>query len=220
MATTPAVAHSKPRTIVYIDGFNLYYGAVRDVPALKWLNIEKLCRQLRPNDDLQKIKYFTALIGGPTKPNQEIYLRALATLPTVEVILGRFKEKKYRCGVVACTHTAADRWYSKPEEKRTDVNIAVSMVDDAYQNACDNVVLISGDSDLVAGVATVRSRFSTKKITLYVPARNPLRAAAFELRAAVHRHRELPLIMLPHCQFPDTIPDGSGGTLTRPAAWH
>jgi len=106
------------------------------------------------------------------------------------------------------------------EEKRTDVNIAVSMVDDAYQNACDNIVLISGDSDLVPAVATVRSRFPARKITLYVPARNPIRAAAVELRAAVHRHRELPLIMLRHCQFPDNLPDGVGGVLTRPAAWH
>jgi hypothetical protein len=79
MATTPAVSHSKPRAIVYIDGFTLYYGAVRDVPALKWLNIEKLCRQLRPNDDLQNIEYFTAIKAGPTKPHQEIDFRALAT---------------------------------------------------------------------------------------------------------------------------------------------
>jgi 6-hydroxy-3-succinoylpyridine 3-monooxygenase len=94
------------------------------------------------------------------------------------------------------------------------------MVDDAYQNACDHLVLISGDSDLVPGVATVRERFPAKKITVYVPSRNPLRAAAVELRAAAHRNRELPLILLPHCQFPDTLPDGAGGVLTRPADWH
>jgi uncharacterized LabA/DUF88 family protein len=215
-----APINQKPRTIVYIDGFNLYYGAVRDVPALKWLDIEKLCRRLRPHDDLQKIKYFTALIEGPTKPNQQTYLRALATLPLVEVILGRFKDRTFRCKVAACTHPSANRLFTKPEEKRTDVNIAVSMVDDAYQNACDNVVLISGDSDLVPAVATVRSRFPTKKINLYVPARNPLRAAAIELRAAVHKHRELPLILLRPCQFPDSILAGAGGTLTRPADWH
>jgi len=215
-----APAPAKPRTIVYIDGFNLYYGAVRDVPALKWLDIEKLCQRLRPHDDLQKIKYFSALIDGPTKPNQETYLRALATLPLVEVILGRFKERTFRCNVAACTHPAGERLFKKPEEKRTDVNIAVSMVDDAYQNACDNFVLISGDSDLVPAIATVRSRFPAKKISLYVPARNPIRAAAVELRGAVHRHRELPLIMLRPCQFPNSIPDGAGGTLTRPADWH
>jgi uncharacterized LabA/DUF88 family protein len=220
MASTPVQsAPLHPRTIVYIDGLNLYYGAVRDTPSLKWLNIEQLCRRLRPHDDLVSVKYFSALVAGPTRPNQEIYLRALETLPTVKVILGRFKERKTKCGVSGCAHTGS-RWFQVPEEKRTDVNIAVTMVDDAYQNACDQSVLISGDSDLVPAVATVRSRFPEKKIILYVPSRNPLRGAAVELRASAHRHRELPLILLPHCQFPENLPDGAGGTLTRPAAWH
>jgi uncharacterized LabA/DUF88 family protein len=90
------------------------------------------------------------------------------------------------------------------------------MVDNAYKNSCEHLVLISGDSDLVPSVVTVRSRFPKKKITVYVPFRNPLRGAAVELRAAVHRHRDLPLILLAHCQFADSLPDGAGGILTRP----
>ncbi len=216
-----AVAHppiSHLRTIVYIDGLNLYYGAVRDAPALKWLNLDLLCRRLRPHDDIQAIKYFSAPMVGPTQTNQEIYLKALASLPRVRLILGRFKHRKVKCGVSTCAH-AASKWFQVPEEKRTDVNIAVAMVDDAYQNACDHLVLISGDSDLVPAVATVRSRFPSKRITVYVPCRNPLRGAAVELRAAAHRSRELPLNLLGHCQFTDVLPDGSGGTLKRPAAW-
>jgi hypothetical protein len=208
-----------PRTIVYIDGLNLYYGAVREAPALKWLNIDLLCRRLRPHDDIQVIKYFSASIIGPTRSNQDAYLRALATLTSVQVILGRFKERKVKCGVSSCTHTGS-RWFQKPEEKRTDVNIAVAMLDDAYQDACEHLILISGDSDLVPGVATVRSRFPAKRITLYVPCRNPLRGAAVELRASVHRHRDLPLILLGHSQFPDAVPDGAGGVIHRPATWH
>lgn len=219
MAAPGTPLHPPRRTIFYIDGLNLYYGAVRDAPALKWLNIDQLCRRLLPFDNIQVIRYFSAPIAGPTRLNQDMYLRALATLPSVEVILGRFKERKVKCGVSGCSHTAS-KWFQVPEEKRTDVNIAVAMVDDAYQNVCEHLVLISGDSDLVPGVATVRRRFSTKKISVYVPCRNPLRGAAVELRAAAHRHRDLPLILLPHCQFPDSFPDGSGGTLNRPAAWH
>jgi len=33
------------RTSIYIDGFNLYYGAVKDTPY-KWLNLDMLCRLL------------------------------------------------------------------------------------------------------------------------------------------------------------------------------
>jgi 6-hydroxy-3-succinoylpyridine 3-monooxygenase len=176
MATT-TVQISRLRTIVYIDGLNLYYGAVRDAPALKWLNIDQLCGRLRPHDNIQAIKYFSAPIVGKTRPNQDTYLRALSTLPRVQVILGRFKERNVKCGVTGCTYTAM-KWFKVPEEKRTDVNIAVAMVDDAYQNACGQLVLISGDSDLVPGVATVRNRFPAKKIIVYVPCRNPLRGAA------------------------------------------
>jgi len=69
-----------PRTIVYIDGFNLYYGAVRG-SAFKWLNLQRLFQLLRPDDNILKIHYFTALVDGPTRPNQKVYLRALGTLP-------------------------------------------------------------------------------------------------------------------------------------------
>jgi 6-hydroxy-3-succinoylpyridine 3-monooxygenase len=206
------------RLIVYIDGFNLYYGALREAPRLKWLNIDKFCRNLRPNDDLQFIRFFSSMVIGPTRPNQEVYLRALETLGTVKVILGRFKNKQVKCSVVGCEHTA-QKWFQIPEEKRTDVNIAVSMVDDAYQNRCDHLVLISGDSDLVPAVAVVRERFPEKKVTVYVPSRNPTRGAAVELRSVATRHRDLPLLLLERCQFEDTIPDGAGGILTKPADW-
>ena len=93
------------------------------------------------------------------------------------------------------------------------------MVDDAYQNACDHFVLMSGDSDLVPALATVRQQFPAKKNTVYVPSRNPIRAAAVELRAAAHRARVLPLLLLAKAQFPNSMPDGAGGTLNRPATW-
>jgi len=35
MATDTVAIPPKPRTIVYIDGLNLYYGAVRDAPCLE-----------------------------------------------------------------------------------------------------------------------------------------------------------------------------------------
>jgi 6-hydroxy-3-succinoylpyridine 3-monooxygenase len=208
----------RPRTIVYIDGFNLYYGAVRDVPALKWLDLERYCKLLRPHDDIQVVRYFTALVTGPTKSHQEAYLKALATTPHVNVILGKFKDKSVKCGVTACTH-AAIRIFKVPEEKRTDVNIAISMLDDAYQKLCDHMVLFSGDSDLVPAVNMVRLRFPTMTITVYVPSRNPIRGAAVELRLSASKHRNLPLQFLSKAQFADAIPDGSGGTINRPAAW-
>jgi hypothetical protein len=75
-----------PRTIVYIDGFNLYYGAVRGTPY-KWLDLEKYFRMIRQHDDIVAIKYFTAWVMGPTLPNQQAFLAALATRPLIQPIL-------------------------------------------------------------------------------------------------------------------------------------
>jgi 6-hydroxy-3-succinoylpyridine 3-monooxygenase len=218
MVTAPAAIAAKPerRVIAYIDGLNLYYGVLQQTPAVRWLDVERLCKLLRPNDDLRLIKYFSAPVAGSA--DQAVYLRALATLPKVQVILGKFKRKNVKCRVPGCAHLSS-KWFTVPEEKRTDVNIAVSMVDDAYQDACDHFVLMSGDSDLVPGLATVRQRYAAKTITVYVPSRNPIRAAAVELRTAAHRARELPLILLAKAQFPNSLPDGAGGTLNRPASW-
>lgn len=42
-------------TIVYVDGFNLYYGALRGSPY-KWLDLEALSRRLLPKDDIHLIR--------------------------------------------------------------------------------------------------------------------------------------------------------------------
>lgn len=218
MAVRPPRPSHRSRTIFYVDGFNLYYGAVRSTPALKWLDLERYCKLLRPHDEVVAIRYFSALVSGPGRPDQETYLRALSTTPLVEVILGKFKLKNVKCGVATC-NSPGEKWYRMPEEKRTDVNIAVFMLDDAYQNACDQMIIFSGDSDLVPAINMVRKRFPTKKIIVYVPSRDPVRGAAVELRTAAHVNRTLPLHLLSKAQFPSQFQDGSGGRVSRPAMW-
>jgi len=176
---------------------------------------------LRPDDDIVAIKYFTAMVTGSTRSNQETYLKALATLSSVEVVLGKFKKKRVACIEPSCSHLG-NRLFETVEEKRTDVNIAVSMLDDAYQNACDQFVLVSGDSDLVPSVSLIRSRFGKKKIIVYVPhtpSPTSTRGFAVELRYAAHVNRDLPINFLAKAQFPTQIPDGSGGLITKPLSW-
>ena len=99
------------------------------------------------------------------------------------------------------------------------MNIAVYMLDDAYQNRCEQLVLVSGDSDLVPPIKMIRARFPEKRVVVYVPARDKVRSYSVELRSSAHRDRELPLILLKKAQFPTTLPDGSGGWLVKPATW-
>jgi hypothetical protein len=72
---------------VYIDGFNLYYGAVKGSPY-KWLDLAALCHRMLPNDTIQSIEYFTAIVRArPFDPGlpvrQHVYLRALRTIPGI-----------------------------------------------------------------------------------------------------------------------------------------
>ena len=70
----------KPRTIIYIDGFNFYYGAVRGTPY-KWLDIEKCFLRLRMNDDIRRIWYFTALVDGTNGQDGHDYHPGQLKLP-------------------------------------------------------------------------------------------------------------------------------------------
>lgn len=169
-------------------------------------------------DDIQRIYYFTAMVDGSGRARQETYLRALNTLPLVTVVLGNYKYKRVWCGVYGCTYAGGKR-FRVPEEKRTDVNIAVQMLDDAYQDACDRFIVVSGDSDLVPGVNRVKVRFPKKEVFVYVPTRNPDRGAAVELRGSADKHRNLPLALLKMSRLPAQVPDGAGGVIHKPAGW-
>ncbi len=54
------------RTYVYVDGFNLYYGALKGT-LYKWFDIDALIRLIFPKNQIERIKYFTALVNA--RPN-------------------------------------------------------------------------------------------------------------------------------------------------------
>ncbi|NCO34890.1 MAG: NYN domain-containing protein [Armatimonadetes bacterium] len=49
-------------TNVYVDGLNLYYGALKGAPY-RWLNLSELCRLLLPRDRINRIKYYTGVVS-------------------------------------------------------------------------------------------------------------------------------------------------------------
>lgn len=203
------------RSIVYIDGFNLYYGSLKGSPE-KWLDLEKLFSLIRQDDNVQQIRYFTARTGSA---DQELYLQALEAVSThLRIELGLFKSKKVKCRVSGCSFTGV-REFQMQEEKGTDVNIALRMLDDAYQSLCDRMVLVSGDSDLVPAVRLVKQRFPQIKVTVYVPARDLIRGAARELRRAADKHITLPLDKLSKAQLPKRVEAKDGQIILKPASW-
>lgn len=149
-------------TNVYIDGFNLYYGALKGTPH-RWLDLEAVCTKLLPpqHHQLKRIRYFTAKVSArPTDLQapirQETYLRALATLPRVSVHLGHFLTKPTRMPLakpVAGGPKTAE--VIKTEEKGSDVNLATYLVADAFRGDAECFVVISNDSDLTEPMRVV-----------------------------------------------------------------
>ena len=171
------------KTVVYVDGFNMYYGAVKGTPY-KWLDIDKLSGSLLPRNQIIKIKYFTALVKSrPYDPDQtkrqQLYLRALRTIPNLEIIYGRFLAHP-RDMPVAGYPPGQQRYERviKTEEKGSDVNLAVHLLHDAYQGVFETAAIISNDSDLKEAIRIVKDVLGKPVIVL-----NPFpRSTSFELR--------------------------------------
>jgi len=84
----------KERLIVYVDGFNLYFGmAEAGYSQYKWLNIKLLVQNLiKPNQELISIKYFTSRVGNnPEKQKrQTTYIESLEAFD-VEIYYGHYQ---------------------------------------------------------------------------------------------------------------------------------
>ena len=157
------------RVVVYIDGFNLFYGLKsRGWKRFYWLDPGLLAENiLKPGQSLVAVKYFTSRITpSPSDPDkhrrQATWLEAIEALERARIFYGHFLPKSRRC--LTCGAT----WISH-EEKMTDVNIAVELLRDSYDDLFDTALLISADSDLTAPVEAIRARRPDKWIVVVSP---------------------------------------------------
>lgn len=205
-------------TNIYIDGFNLYYGALKNTPY-RWLNPERLCQLLLPKNTIGQIRYFTALVsarpGDVDQPvRQQLYLRALATLPRVSVHLGHFLTHEVSMAlVVPPGHPQKYAKVIKTEEKGSDVNLATHLLHDAHLGRFDIAVVVSNDSDLLEPIKIVRQELN-KHVGILNPHPNPSRA----LLPHIDFIKQIRAGVLRVSQFPSTLTD-QHGTFTKPANW-
>ena len=206
------------RTFVYVDGFNLYYGALKGTP-FKWLDLVALFEKvLQPRHHILKVKYFTARVSGPpadpSKPQrQDVYLRALEHYrPEVEVYFGHFLRHRVRAPLAQPAGHQRTVEVIRTEEKGSDVNLAVHIVNDAWLDAYDCAVVVSNDSDIAEAMRLVR-RHCGKRIGLVTPGTGrPSR----QLMAHADFSRHVRTNGLQHSQLPDPIPETN---IRKPAAW-
>lgn len=210
-------------TNFYIDGFNLYYGSLKTrYPQFKWLDIQALCENLTPNHRINRIHYFTALMKNAANDDQielrqQIYLRALATLPKVEIHYGKFETRRRRMRVWGSAHNEPRTvWVSRTEEKRSDVNLATYLLIDACYDDFDEAVVVSNDSDLVEPITAVRDRFN-KRIGVVNPDVAHRRSGDLQ-NAGSWAFPTIYGRYFRDSQFPAEIADG-GGAFGKPSRW-
>jgi hypothetical protein len=205
------------KAIVYVDGFNFYYGAVKGTPY-KWLDFAAMCRMLLPNDVIHGIKYFTAPVNPrPNDPDQrlrqETYFRALKTIPNLEITLGTFLTHEVTMPLAGQPGKYAR--VIKTEEKGSDVNIATHLLMDGFRNHFELAVVVSNDSDLLMPIQVVMRELH-KPVGILMPARQGHPSQVLSAQATfVKQIRER---VLAKCQFPTAMKD-AGGIFSKPPTW-
>ena len=206
-----------------MDAFNWYSGIFQHHPAWKWLNVQSFFKALRLDEEVVTVKFFTALVDplknvSTRRDRQKRYIRALGTLPKVKIILGKYQERTVTCQARDCMRRLE---YQVPEEKKTDVNMAVNLLEDAVRELTDSMVIVSGDSDLEPAVEWVRRNYPHVRITVYIPVLEDER----QQRRNDNYHRmgvtckPLPLTDIPRHVFPAEVRVNENETIIRPPEW-
>jgi uncharacterized LabA/DUF88 family protein len=224
------------RTRVYIDGFNLFYGLKqheKQGACYRWLDLNALCQLLLPSDTIDFIRYFTAIVSGRLDPQgpirQQVYLRALRTLPNLSIHLGQFISgtmwlplvnpfsaipPSVPADVIDVSRNGLQvAFVTKMEEKGSDVNLATYMLLDCFQNAFDQAIVISNDSDLAEPIRVIRRERGCKVGIL-----NPTPRYSKQMEQAADFYTRIEEKHLQASQFPQTLRDRKG-TITKPSTW-
>lgn len=210
------------RICFLIDGFNFYhslndpyrtnYGINPPVRIYlyrkyKWLNYKKFASLfLRKNETISDVLFFSAYStwNMVKRRRHENYVKALE-MEGIKFIKGKFKMRDKTCRI-------CNRKYEIPEEKQTDVNIAVKLFEGAINNSYDTVIIVSGDSDLVPAIKGVKESFPQKRIGVIIP----IKRFARELIQVSDFHYKTKERHLKTSQFPDKITLPNGYVLERP----
>jgi hypothetical protein len=206
------------RVYAYVDGFNLYYRAIR--PAnVKWINLVELVRGiLDPKDRVDRVRYFTARVsaraGDPDAPRrQQIYLSALETLPPLSFHYGKFLPKIKRRPLAKNPRQFVE--VLDTEEKGSDVNLAVHLLNDGWHGRYELTLVLSQDSDLIEAMRIVAKELNLLVGLVWVDGGRPNK----DMAKAASFVRHLRKASLAAARFPDPVIKADGTRIAKPASW-
>ena len=199
---------------VYVDGFNLYYGIKRWADS-RWLDLRSMIRRLFPDDEIARIRYFTAFIKGHADPSgplrQQVYLRALATTPGLSIHTSTFLVSRQWMPLAL-----PSRWLVpviRTEEKGSDVSLGAYLLLDAFNHESDFAVVVTNDSDLKVPIELVQAPPFEMPVWVINPHRK--KAAALKPSHHLDLHRD----DVRSCQFPRIMTATNGRSISKPDAW-
>ena len=171
---------------VFIDGYNLYH-AINNLkkPHLKWVNLFGLAKEFARTDtgfEIIRVKFFTAppIHKSPQiQQRYSIYIKALKCCG-VDVVEGKFKQK-------LLTYKDGDKKYFtriSHEEKESDVNIALAILEDAFEKTSDKLLVITNDSDISPAIRLALQKNKNLKISVVTPPLIKTKRANYDLISA------------------------------------
>ena len=209
----PVAILPKQRVIVYVDGFNFYFGLKNNNwKKFYWLDIVRFCEQfIKPNQELKLVKYFSARSLNPSQHDrQDSFFCANKENPKFKLILGKFQLKDVNCN--KCSKT-----FKMPEEKQSDVNVAVQMIKDVINDACDISILISADSDLVPPLNYMHEIKHSHKIFVFFPPKH--RNYSLQNVCDSHIYLQQAESKFAKALLPDEVILSSGIIIKKPERW-
>lgn len=176
-----------------------------------WLDYQTLAQRFarKLKGSVADVFYFSALAYWDQGKiyRHQIFLEALESRG-IKIVMGNFKEKDRFCN--NCRQFVMQR-----EEKQTDVNIALHLLNEAYNNSYDIAMIMTNDTDLIPAIAMTRQVFPQKKVGVLFP----IGRRAHELKQNCNFYRHTKPADFSQCQFPDPHVLPSGRTINKPAEW-
>ena len=208
-----------------IDGFNVYYSVATcinkgNIQCGKWFDYRGYCEWITANNPnfpagstVHRVRLYSAIAHhdpDPSVVSRHLVLNQAMAATNVEVTLGNFKRKRIRCKLPACGGR-----FLKHEEKETDINVAMGVIESLLLDDVDCVVVVSGDTDLVSAVREARRFFPSKQVGVLLPAYRQNN----ELRREASFHMDILPGHYEQHQLPPVIRLPNGIDLLKPASW-
>ena len=201
------------RIIVYVDGFNFYFGLKsKSWRKFYWLDLVKFFESfVKPHQNLEKVLYFSARPHDKDKADrQDLLFSANKLNSKFGLHLGKYLKKTSTCRKCGASHIHY-------EEKETDVRIATTIVRDVVLDKCDISIIVSADSDLVPAIELIREFNPLHKVFVYFP---PNRFS-FDLNNKADSIIKLEnhIAKFQDAILPDSMTLANGYEVKKPSSW-